>query len=131
MLHYNDEPYVLLCDNVSSHVNPVNFGDQGEIMCLPKYSPFLNVAETAGSCVKASSKRVMATPEVQQEIYDRGGGGGRPRGVETLHNQRIRIVKREFENAIPMTTVNKWGIYASYIVIHTTIYLTGRSSWLN
>ena len=88
MLQYNDKSCVLLCDNVSFHLNPVNFGDQGEVMYLPKYFPFLNMAEMADSCVKASLKRVMATPEVRQEIYDRGGGG-RPRGVETLHNRRI------------------------------------------
>ena len=64
------------------------------------------MAEMAGWCVKASLKRVMATPEVQEIYYH--GGGGRPRGVETLHNRRIRIVKREFENAIPTFTVNKF-----------------------
>ena len=48
----------------------------------------------------------MATPEVQQEIYDRGDGG-RPKGLETLHNRRIQIVKQEFANAIPTITVNK------------------------
>ena len=46
-VNYNDEPYVFLCDNMSSHLNPVNFGDQGEIMYLPKCSPFLNMAEMA------------------------------------------------------------------------------------
>ena len=61
---------------------------QGEIMYLPKYSPFLNMTEMAGSCVKASLKRVMSTPEARQEIYDRDDGG-RPRGVETLQNRRI------------------------------------------
>ena len=29
MLQYNTELYVLLCDNVSSHLNHANFGDQG------------------------------------------------------------------------------------------------------
>ena len=38
MLPYNDEPYILLCDNVSFHLNPVNFGDQGEVMYLPVFS---------------------------------------------------------------------------------------------
>ena len=56
MLQYYDKPYVLLCDNVSSHLNPVNFEEQGEIMYLPKYSLFLNMAEMAGSCVEASLK---------------------------------------------------------------------------
>ena len=56
-LQYNDEPCVLLCDNVSSHLNPVSFGDQGEIMHLPKYSPFLSMAEIIGSCAKASLKK--------------------------------------------------------------------------
>ena len=62
MLRHKDELYVLVCDNMSSHLNPVNFGDQGEIMYLLKYSPILNMVEMAGSCVKPSLKRLMATP---------------------------------------------------------------------
>ena len=80
-----------------------------------------------GSCIKASLKKVMARPEVQQEIYDRGGGG-RPRSVETLHNRRIQIVKREFENSIPMITVNKCERYMRHILSHTAMYSTGRYS---
>ena len=34
----NDEPHIFLYDNMSSHLNPINFRDQGEIMYLLKYS---------------------------------------------------------------------------------------------
>ena len=85
------------------------------------------MAEMAGSCVKASVKRVMATSEIQQKFYDRGGGGGggggRLRGVETLHNRRIRIVKREFENAIPTITVNKCEGFMCRILSYIPQYI--------
>ena len=125
MLQYNAEPYILLRDNVTSHLNSVNFEDQGEIMYLTKYSPFLNMAEMAGSCVKASLKRVMATPGVQKVIYDRGDGG-RPRDVEMLHNQRIRIVKREFENAIPTITVNKCEAFMRHVLSYIPRFMNVR-----
>ena len=54
ILNYNSEPYVLLCYNVPSQNNTLNFGDQGELKYLPKYSPSLNPCEMAGSRLKAA-----------------------------------------------------------------------------
>ncbi len=47
LMQINDIPFVVLCDNVASHKNMPNFGDQGFIKYLPKYSPFLNACEMA------------------------------------------------------------------------------------
>lgn len=111
LLRYNDDPYVLLCDSVSSHLNAPNFGDQGQLKYLPKYSPFLNACEMAGSCLKAAVKRKTTEPAVQQEIYNREA----PRN-ETLHNRRMRIVSREIENGLPTITVQKCAQYLNHVM---------------
>ena len=57
LLRYNNDEYVLLCDNVPSHLNAPNFGDQGTLKYLPKYSPFINACDMAGSCLEAAVKQ--------------------------------------------------------------------------
>ena len=57
ILMYNDDPYVLLFDSATPYGDVPNFGDQGEPRYLPKYSPFLNPCEMAGSCLKAAVKQ--------------------------------------------------------------------------
>ena len=87
-----DEPFVMLCDNARPHTNPPVMGHGQEVRFLPRYSPFLNATEMAGSCLKAAIKRRMAEPHVQRELYERD----MPR-EETLHNRRMRILRREVE----------------------------------
>lgn len=92
LLQILDENYVVLCDNARPHLNSANFGDQGMIRYLPKFSPFMNACEFAGSCLKAAVKRKLTEPQIQEEIYDR-----EVVRTETLHQRRIRIVSREIE----------------------------------
>ena len=133
LLRYNDDPYVLLCDSVSSHLNAPNFGDQGQLKYLPKYSPFLNACEMAGSCLKAAVKRQMTEPAVQQEIYNREA----PRN-ETLHNRRMRIVSREIKNGLPTITVQKCAQYLNHVMGYEGIFIAtvisnivlGIAGWL-
>lgn len=111
LLLFTDNPYVLLLDNASSHLNVPNFGDQGQIIYLPKYSPFLNACEMAGSCLKAAVKRQLSDPAIQREIFNRQA----PR-TETLHNRRVRIVRQEIENGLPTITVNKCAEFVNHIM---------------
>ena len=87
--------YVVLRNNARPHLNPPNFGDRGVIRYLPKFSPFLNACEFAGSCLKAAVKRKLTEPLVQRELYDRKAVRN-----ETLHARRIRIVSREITNSL-------------------------------
>ena len=66
-----------------------------------RYSPFLNVTEYAGSCLKADLKR-LTNPVVQAEISTRPAPDG-----ETLHRVRLRILKREIESTLPQNTAEK------------------------
>ena len=109
LLMYNDEPYILLCYNVSSHGDVPNFGDQGDLKYLPKYSLFLNPCEMAGSCLKAAVKRRLTEPDVQREIFDREV----PRN-ETLHNRRIGILSREIEQNLDCITQEKCARFMNH-----------------
>jgi len=95
-------PFEMLCDNARPHLNaPVM--DVGQDVCyLPKYSPFLNATEMAGSCLKAAIKRRLGEPDVQREIYNRD----LPRN-ETLHNRRMRILHREMTESLNEITIEK------------------------
>ena len=111
LLMFNDDPYVLFCDNVSSHLTVPNFGDQGQLKYLPKYAPFSNACEMADSCLKASVKRQLSDSAIQQEIYDRQALRN-----ETLHSRRIRIVWREIENSLPAITIQKCAQFFNHVV---------------
>ena len=54
ILMHNEDPYILLFDNFSSYGHVSNFGVQDDVRYQPKYSPFLNPCEMAGSCLKAA-----------------------------------------------------------------------------
>ena len=61
LLATQDEEFVVICDNARAHNNPPNF--------LPRYSPFLNVCEMAGSTLKATIKCLLMDPEMEQKIH--------------------------------------------------------------
>lgn len=121
LLRYNDDEYVLLCDNVRSHLNAPNFGDQGTLKYLPKYSPFINACEMAGSCLKAAVKQKLSEPAIQQEIYDRVA----PQD-ETLPNRRIRVVSREMVNSLPVLTVQKCSDFVQHIMQYVPACIRGE-----
>ena len=68
-----------------------------------RHSPFLDVTEYAGSCLKADLKRRLTNPVVQAEISTRPAPDG-----ETLHRVRLRILKREIEATLPQITAEKF-----------------------
>ena len=79
--------------------DPPALSEGNEIRHLPTYSPFINPAEMAGSCVKAAMKRILSDPTIQTEIYDREASPNL-----TLHEIRLRILRREMTNAINEVT---------------------------
>ena len=68
LLATQEEHFVIVCNNVTSHVDAPNIRGRGFLMYLPKYSPFLNTCEMAGSSLKAALKRRLTEPVLQQEI---------------------------------------------------------------
>ena len=110
-MRFFDEDYVAICDNVPSNRQVPNFGEQGTLRYLPRYSPFINACEIAGSCLKAVVKQRLVEPGVQREIYDRVASQD-----ETLYNRRIRIVSREMDNALPVLTVHKCAAFVNHIM---------------
>ena len=106
LLMYNDESYVVLCDNATSHRNIPFFGEQGDVRYLPKYSPFL-----AGSVLKAAVKRRITEPAIQREIYNRAV----PRN-ESLHSCRMRVLRREVENCLPVITARKCADFFNHMM---------------
>lgn len=114
LLEFQEDHFVILCDNAPAHVDAPNVGNFGYIKYLPKYSPFLNACEMAGSSLKAAIKRRLTEPSVQQEIYDRDS----PR-VETLHARRVNVLRREVELALDVITPRKCIQWVN----HTMSYL--------
>ena len=105
-----DEDHVIVCDNARAHNNPPNLGDHAEIHFLPRYSPFLNTCEMAGSALKAAIKRRLTEPEIQQEIHN-------PDIVnETRHDRRIRILRRETENSLDVITMAKCAQWNNHVL---------------
>ena len=94
------EPFVLLFDNARPHISPPRMAENHEVRNLPKYSPFLNPAENAGSCVKAAVKRRLSEPSVQNELCSRIGN-------LTMHENRLRVLQREIEASMPAITQHK------------------------
>ncbi|MEL7523457.1 MAG: transposase, partial [Cyanobacteria bacterium J06553_1] len=97
-----DTPFTILFDNARAHNNPPELSHGHDIRNLPKYSPFLNPAEMAGSCIKAAMKRRMSDPAIQSELSDREASPNL-----TLHEIRLRILRREMTTAINEITQAK------------------------
>jgi hypothetical protein len=68
----DEGPHVFLCDNAAAHgdAEAAAAVDQN-LRRLPRYSPFINVAEYANSALKAAVKRELAHPHVQARLSDR------------------------------------------------------------
>ena len=127
LLQYNGQPYVLFRDNVSSHLNPVNFGDQGEIMYLPRFSTWLKWTARV-------SKRLWGGQWLHQKFIGNLWSWWwwqtkRCRNAAQLTNSNHQTgIWKRYPNDHGQ---QMWGIYVTYIIIHTTIYSTGPYSWLN
>lgn len=100
-----EEPFYLLCDNAACHGDPPEMNDEEhEIVRLPRFSPYLNAAEYAGSCLKSHVKQRLSDPSIQQEIGDRDAA--RQAG-QTLQARRLLILRREITACIPQLTREK------------------------
>ena len=95
-----DEPFVLLMDNVRCHSDPPDLNEGHQIRFLPKYSPYLNAAEMAGSCVKAAAKRRLSDPIIQVELQTAEPG-------LTLHRHPMNVLMREVQESLQEITREK------------------------
>lgn len=95
-----EQPFILLCDNARPHAptNPPRLNDNHQIRYLPRYSPFINCAEMAGSVVKAAVKRSITNPEVRMEMDNRTAAGN---ARITLQQHRLQVLQRHLERHIP------------------------------
>ena len=118
LLATQEEQFVILCDNATSHVNAPNIRGHGSVRYLPKYSPFLNACEMAGSSLKAALKRRLTEPVVQQEIYERDA----PR-IETLRDRRVKILRREVELSMDVITPQKCTQWVNHIMTYLPMCL--------
>lgn len=105
--------WTLVFDGARAHNAVPGLSPQHSTFQLPPYSPFLNPAECAGSCVKAAVKQTLSAPNVQQEIAN-----GPAAANLTLHAWRMLILKREVEAALPVITREKCMQWSH----HTTRY---------
>jgi transposase len=99
-----DEPFTVLCDNAKPHGDPPVLAPHHQLLFLPRYSPFLNTAERAGSSMKSAVKRFLSTPVIQAELADRQAA---LQQHQTLHGWRTSILQREMEKALQSITTEK------------------------
>ena len=99
-----ENSFSLLLDNARPHSDPPRMAEHHEFRFLPKYSPFLNAAEMAGSCVKAAAKRRLSEPSIHQELEDRNAVAA---AHQTLQEHRLIVLRREMEIAIGCLTQPK------------------------
>lgn len=99
-----DAPFTLLCDNARSHTNTPILSESHLLRYLPRYSPYLNAAERAGSSVKSAAKRSISSPAIQVEFADRLSALA---NNMTLHGWRMKILRREMEKALEEITTEK------------------------
>jgi hypothetical protein len=99
-----DAPFTLLCDNARPHNNSHLDSQVHQLRYLPRYSPYLNCAEYAGSALKAAVKRSLSELPIQMEMADREQAAHLN---QTLHRWRLNILRREMERALPVLTQQK------------------------
>ena len=92
-----DEEFVLLTDGARAHTNVPGMGEWHNQRFLPPYSPFLNAAERAGSCLKAALKRSLSQPDIQRQAGDRDAAAAA--GI-TMHQHRLRILQQLIDAAV-------------------------------
>jgi hypothetical protein len=102
--YLSDEPFTVLCDNARPHGNSAIWDPNHQLRYLPRYSPFLNMAERAGSSMKSAVKRYLSAPEVQAELADRMAA---LQHHQTLQGWRATILQREMTKALQEITPAK------------------------
>lgn len=92
-----DMSFTLLCDNARPHVNVATVLENHTIHYLPRYSPFLNCAEMAGSCMKSCAKRALTDPVIQAELNNNERAN---QLHQSLQGYRLNILRREMMKAL-------------------------------
>ena len=92
-------------DNAPPHRNSPNLQNPShDLVCLPRYSPFLNVVEYAISAVKSAAKRSLSCPNVQRQFGNKELA--MQRGMSLLQ-LRLSILRAHVEEALPSITPAK------------------------
>lgn len=120
-------PFILICDNARPH------GDEDEGMepqhhlhFLPRYSPFLNCAERAGSAMKSVVKKRLSDPLVQAEIRNHNLAH---QLNQTLQGYRLNILRREMIAALQQITQAKCQNWFNQSMSYTQRCLEGADIW--
>ena len=117
-----DDSFVVLADNARPHSNQLNLGRQDQsIRYMPPYSPFLNAAEMAISCLKADLKRRLTEPHIVQELHDRHAAA---QAGETLQHRRLRILTAQVEAASSSITAEKCRQWHEHVLSYGPRCLT-------
>ena len=106
------ELFVILCDNAPSRIDAPSVGPYDYASYLPKYSPFLNACEMAGSVFEAALKRRLTKP-VQREMCDRDS-----LRFESLHIRRENISRREVEPSLDAVTLQECCQWANHVITY-------------
>lgn len=109
-----DGQFVMLVDNARAHMNYPELSDGHSIRFLPPYSPFMNVAEYAGSCLTSHVKRVLATPALRDELRDVAN----LEPHESLHGFRLRVLKRVVEENLNQITSAKCVQWSNHVMTY-------------
>jgi transposase len=115
-----DVPFTVLCDNARPHCNAPALAHNHELAYLPRYSPFLNCTEMAGSALKSAAKRRLSEPAIQAELREDDGL------FQTLHHRRLHILRREMERALECITQAKCSNWFQHCLTYAPRCLSGE-----
>ena len=93
----------------------------GYVRYLPKFSPFINACEFAGSCLKTAVKQKLTETFVQPELDNR-----ELIRTETSHQRKIRIVSREVENSLHVLTAQQCYNFVNHIMQYIPACICGH-----
>ena len=95
----------VIYDNAPPHRDPPGLQkDDHEQRALPRYSPFLNIAENAISALKSAVKRRLTEPGLAVELSDQQAAQLNGR---SLHQHRLSILRGIIESELPVITQQK------------------------
>ena len=123
-----DEPWTMVHDGARAHNAVPGLDAALATKQLAPYSPFLNAAEMAGSCLKAAVGRTLCQPQVREELIDTAAAANA--GV-TLHAWRMAILKREVTAALPELTQQKCLRWVNHTQPTSIVAWIMKTFWLS
>lgn len=100
-------------DNASPHRNvPPMANEEHNLKPLPRYSPFLNIAENAISALKAACKQQLSEPAMQARMHD--SAAAHAVGM-TQHAFRMTLLQTVITNCLPAITQNKCVAWHNHV----------------